>query len=159
MNKILMIDPDKCSSCKNCELICSFYHEQEFNPAKSRVQALTWERIGVGIPMMCMHCEDAACMEVCPVDAIYRDVETGAVLVDHDRCFGCKLCVSACPFGNVTYNLETKQVIKCDLCGGEPQCVEFCPSNAIEYKEDSSINRNKKLAVAEKFKDLFEEVE
>jgi carbon-monoxide dehydrogenase iron sulfur subunit len=159
MGKILMINPNKCSSCKNCELICSFYHEGEFNPAKSRVHALLWERLGIGIPMMCMHCEAAACMEVCPVGAIYRDREKDAVVINHDRCIGCKMCVSACPFGNITYDTTKKKIIKCDLCDGNPQCVQFCPSGAIEYKEDNAVNMSKKKVVAEKFKTLFEEVE
>jgi Fe-S-cluster-containing hydrogenase component 2 len=158
MGKILMINPDKCSSCKTCELACSFYHEQEFNPAKSRIHALTWERFGVGIPIMCMHCDEALCMEVCVVDAIYYDESTNAVLVDHDRCLGCKLCVSACPFGNITYNTDSKKIIKCDACGGDPQCVKMCPSEAIDYIEDNSVNLSKKKIAAEKFKDLFEGV-
>jgi Fe-S-cluster-containing hydrogenase component 2 len=159
MAKILMINPDKCSSCKNCELICSFHHGKEFNPAKSRVHALIWERLGIGIPMMCMHCEEAACMKVCPVGAIYRDEATGAVLVNESRCLGCKMCVSACPFGNITYDTDAKKVIKCDLCGGDPQCVKMCPSKAIEYREDSAVNMSKKKIIAEKFKQIFEEVE
>lgn len=159
MAKILMIHPDKCASCRNCELACSFAHEGVFNPNKSRVHALVWERLGLGVPLMCMHCDDAPCAGVCPTGALHRDEEANGVLWDKNKCIGCKLCVSACPFGNASYDNETKQVIKCDLCGGDPQCVRICPNQAIEYKEANEGVMAKKAMYAEKFKKVFEEVE
>jgi len=159
MGKILIVSPEKCASCRNCELACSFAHEDVFNPAKSRVHALIWERLGLGVPLMCMHCEDAPCMEVCPTGALGRDNQTNGVLWDKQKCIGCKLCVSACPFGNANYDVETKRVIKCDLCQGDPVCAKVCPNAAIEYKEADEGVLAKKALYAEKFKKVFEEVE
>ena len=70
MANVLMIHPDKCTGCRNCELACSFEHEGQFRPGASRVQAYTWEREGMSVPMMCQQCDDAACITVCPTGAI-----------------------------------------------------------------------------------------
>lgn len=158
MGKILIVSPSRCASCRNCELACSFAHEDVFNPAKSRVHALIWEKIGLGVPLMCMHCEDAPCVEVCPTGALSKNADLNGVLWDKQKCIGCKLCVSACPFGNVSYDVETKRIIKCDLCKGDPECVKACPNGAIEYREADEGVLAKKALYAEKFKSIFEEV-
>lgn len=157
MSKILMISPEKCIGCRTCELICSFNKEQEFNPKNSAVSVIIYNEAAISVPMMCMHCEDPACMKVCSVSAISKDKD-GNILIDRDKCIGCKLCVSACPFGNISVHTETKKVIKCDLCGGKPKCAEWCPTGAIEYKDGSSINLTKKKQIAERFKEVFGEV-
>lgn len=156
MAKILMISPEKCTGCRTCELACSFQHTQEFNPERSRIKVLTWENAGFSIPMMCQQCDDAPCVRVCPVNAIYRSEETGAMIVNNEKCIRCKLCVQACPFGNNTYDAVSHSIIKCDLCGGDPQCAKFCPSGALSYCENSAGNLVKRKATAEKFKELFE---
>ena len=71
--KILTVDPEKCTGCRNCELVCSVMHNGVSNPSLARIQVVKWEDIGVYIPMSCQQCEDAPCMTVCPKDAIYRD--------------------------------------------------------------------------------------
>lgn len=81
MSKILTISPDKCLSCRSCELICSFNKTGEFNPRESAVNVLAYEEAAISVPVMCMQCEDPACMKVCPVGAISRD-ENGAVVSD-----------------------------------------------------------------------------
>lgn len=155
MEKILLISPEKCTGCRTCELACSFHHEREFNPARARVAVLTWERAGFSIPMMCLQCDNAACVKVCPANAISRSEETGAMIVDDEKCIRCKLCVQACPFGNTAYDAMKRGILKCDMCGGEPQCAKFCPSGAIVYSENSAGNLARRKATAEKFKDLF----
>ena len=72
-------------------------------------------------------------MNVCPVGAISRDENHGFLNVDHDMCIGCRSCVAACPFGAMNYTRIDKKVFKCDLCGGDPQCVRFCEIKAVEY--------------------------
>lgn len=159
MEKILVVSPEKCSSCRSCELACSFAHEDAFDPSKSRVHAFIWERLGLGVPLMCMHCEDAPCMKVCPTGALERDLATNGVLWLKQKCIGCKLCVSACPFGNINYDVKTKRVLKCDLCDGDPACAKACPNAAIEYKYADESVLNRKAQYAAKFKKVFEEVE
>lgn len=152
-----MISPDKCIGCRTCEIICSFNRDNEFNPKNSAVSVLSYEGAAVDVPMMCMQCEDPACMKVCPVSAISISKDE-TVLIDGEKCIGCKLCISACPLGNITYNSKQKKVIKCNLCGGSPKCAEYCPSGAIQYKEGTAVNLGRKKMLSEKFKELFGEV-
>jgi Fe-S-cluster-containing hydrogenase component 2 len=158
MAKILMLSPEKCTSCRTCELACSFRHEQEFNPIRARVSVLSYEKAGISIPIMCLQCDNAACAKVCPVNAITRDDVTGAMLVNQMRCIKCKMCINACPFGSTGYDDINRSIIKCDLCGGEPACAKSCPSGAITYREGNTANLTKKKAIAAKFKEIFEGV-
>lgn len=158
MSKILTISPEKCIGCRSCELICAFNKTGEFNPKESAVTVLSFEEAAISVPVMCMQCEDAACVKVCPVGALSRN-ENGAIVTDEKKCIVCKMCISACPLGNMTFSAIEKKIVKCDLCGGSPKCEQFCPAGAIEYKEGTTANINRKKAIAEKFKDLFGEVE
>ena len=109
MGKQLMIKPEKCIGCRTCELVCSFGHDQAFNPRNANVTVMAYEEAAINIPVMCLQCEDPCCLEVCPVGAISRD-EIGAVVMDHAKCIGCKMCMNACPLGNISFNKEKKQV-------------------------------------------------
>ncbi|HWQ10966.1 MAG TPA: 4Fe-4S dicluster domain-containing protein [Holophaga sp.] len=158
MTKVLMIHPDKCTGCHNCTLACSYGHEAQFRPAATRVHVYTWEREGFSVPMMCQQCDEASCMKVCPTGALSR--VKGTALVDYDRakCIGCRMCTLACPFGNAVYDGATGAVLKCDQCGGSPECVKFCPSKALEFVDDSIATRSRKKSFAAKFKTAFQEV-
>jgi len=157
MAKILALAPEKCSSCRTCELACSFQHNQEFRPTASRVAVFSWETVGVSVPMMCLQCDNAACVKVCPVGAITKS-DKGAMVVNENRCIKCKMCLIACPFGNTTFDGVSQKIIKCDLCQGDPACVKFCPNGAITYKEPTAATMKKKKAYAAKFKELVQEV-
>ncbi len=133
MQKSLLIDPAKCTSCLQCELACSFEHEGAFNPAKSRIKVFEFEHGALAIPYTCTQCAEAWCMHACPVEAITKNPATGAMEVNEDTCVGCKVCTIACPFGTINYSQSSGKVIKCDLCGGDPQCAEACPTGAITY--------------------------
>jgi len=153
MDKVLIVDPDKCTGCKVCEFICSLTHENQINPMKSRIQVISWELRGVDIPIVCQQCEDAPCEAVCPVQAIHRDPETGALIIDEDTCIGCRMCVNACPFGAPTVKPDTRKVVKCDLCGGDPQCVYFCSAKALQYLPASKGVLQKKRRAASLYGD------
>ena len=152
MSKQLMIKPEKCISCRTCELVCSFGHYQEFNPKLSNVTVMDYEKATVTIPVMCMQCEEPACMKVCPVGAISRN-ENGAFVMDEAKCIVCKMCMNACPLGNISFNPVKRKVFKCDLCDGDPKCAKFCPSGAIVYGE--AVEMERKKAIADQLKDVY----
>jgi len=158
LSKILMISPEKCIGCRSCELICSFSKEKEFNPKQSAVSVFSYDDAAISIPMMCMQCEDASCVKVCPVGALQMN-EPGAVKIDREKCIVCKMCISACPLGNISFDSRKKKIIKCDLCEGDPQCEKICPTGAIQFGEGSSVNLARKKSIARKFNELFGEVE
>ena len=150
MAKILMINHEKCTGCRLCELVCSVTHEGVSNPSRSRINIIKWEAEGLYIPMSCQQCEDAPCMTICPVKAISRDRELDYVKIDYDVCIGCRSCVAVCPFGAMGFNVKDKKVFKCDLCEGDPQCVRFCDVKAIEYVDANQLNIIKKREAAHK---------
>ena len=150
MDKVLLIDHEKCTGCRLCELVCSVTHDGVSNPARSRIKVMKWEAEGLYIPMSCQQCEDAPCMNVCPVKAIHRDEDYGFVQVDYDVCIGCRSCVMICPFGAMNYNPMEKKVFKCDLCGGKPQCVRFCDMKAVDFVPADRISVLKKRSSAQR---------
>jgi len=154
MDKVIVVDPDRCTGCKVCELICSLHHEDEINPMKSRINIMSWEVEGIDIPMICQQCEDAPCQTVCPTRAIYLNEETGALLIDDAKCIGCRMCLSACPFGAPSVLPDTKKVVKCDLCSGEPQCVEFCEPRALQYMSAAKGKIQKQRKASQKLGEI-----
>jgi len=133
VRKVLVANPRICTGCRSCEVFCSFHHYRENNPRRAFIRIVKVEDECLDIPVICHHCERPSCMAACPVGAIYRDSETGAVLIDHDKCIGCMACVGACPFGAIVVDPKTGDVVKCDLCGGDPVCVKVCPTRALLY--------------------------
>jgi Fe-S-cluster-containing hydrogenase component 2 len=82
--------------------------------------------------LACRFCEDAKCVAACPEDALVQSEKTGVLIVKDNKCKGCDWCIQACPHGGITLHTDTGKAIACDLCDGEPQCVEFCPEEALE---------------------------
>ncbi len=158
MAKVLMIDYEKCTGCRLCELVCSVKHEGVCNPSRSRIKIVKWEWEGRYVPMTCQQCESAPCMAVCPVKAISRDEVLGRVVIDYDQCIGCRMCVAICPFGGMSFDSIGKRVVKCDLCDGDPQCVRFCEVGAVQYVEADRVSLIKQRAAAERFSALLQKV-
>jgi len=127
--------PDNCIGCRTCELVCSFVHEQVINSEKSRIRVHKEERYGFNYPVTCIQCADPECAKVCPVGAIVREDEV--VTIHEEECVGCGNCVSACPIGAIRLHPETGKAFKCDLCGGEPECVKWCPRGILKLREHS----------------------
>jgi carbon-monoxide dehydrogenase iron sulfur subunit len=143
--RVLAVDHEKCTGCRNCETACSVFHVQACNPTKSAVRIVKWPNRGLHVPVVCQQCEEPACANICPVQAISRNEDTGAMIVDPERCVGCQICIVACPFGAITLDRDRRQAIKCDLCGGaEPWCVRFCEPGALTYKRPAEISLDKK---------------
>jgi len=160
----MVIDVKRCVGCNSCTLACRaekgtpagiFYNRVE----KSEVGKYPAARMQFR-PMPCMHCQEPACLAVCPTGATYKR-DDGIVLIDHNKCMGCRYCVLACPYesrqplksidnyygpGTVTpfetakrSNFDKGTAVKCDFCvtrleqGLLPACVESCPAQARHF--------------------------
>ena len=138
MKGSIYVELSKCLSCHSCELACALEHSKSKELAKAIYEedpppvARVWvEAIeGAAVPLQCRHCEDAPCVTICPCGAIEKLGPGQPVIIDQEKCTGCKFCVAACPFGVVVLRDDGKVAIKCDLCpqrtkeGIEPACVK-----------------------------------
>lgn len=162
--KVKLIDVSKCTGCRSCQLSCKQWNQQPAKQTKNYgtyqnppdLQSNTWTLIRFqeitdkdGVKWLfrkdgCMHCTDAACVKACPSGALYY-TEYGTVGINHERCIGCKECVSACPFDIPRYDQATDKVYKCDLCltriqaALEPACVKACPTGALKFGDKASM--------------------
>jgi len=89
-------------------------------------------------------------MGSCPVNAIQKNKQ-GLVEIVEPECTGCGTCIDACPAGAIKLHPELGKALKCDLCGGNPNCVAYCPNNAIDYRDvpfDSRVYAKKAEDIA-----------
>ncbi len=134
--KVITMDTSKCVGCRNCELACAFAKSKTTcERYASQIRVNHYIDDHAIIPMTCLHCEEAWCLNVCPAGAIYRDEETNAVRINQEKCAGCKMCILACPYGNIHFDEKRLVSAKCDLCGGNPRCVGHCIAAALNYEE------------------------
>jgi len=119
---------ENCSGCMVCEIVCSMKHWNIINPKKSGIR-IEKKSVTEDIPHICSHGKECnlECVDACKFDAMR--VNDGVVYVDYENCVGCGACERACPLNAVW--IFNKKAYKCDLCGGEPQCVKFCSQNAL----------------------------
>jgi carbon-monoxide dehydrogenase iron sulfur subunit len=155
MEKILVVDHEKCTGCRLCEMACSVEHASVNNPSRSRIHVIKWQWEGFELPMVCQQCEEAPCVAVCPKDALSHDTSLGRVVLDYDLCIGCKMCVTACPFGGMGIDIVARQVIKCDLCDGDPACVRFCDPGALQFVPSTVANLRKKREAGQRFSEVM----
>jgi anaerobic carbon-monoxide dehydrogenase iron sulfur subunit len=140
---IFVVEVAKCIACQKCEIACAGHNVGEMNAARARIAVFPRPAVkpaeASGTPVTCFQCDDAGCVRVCQVGALTRSPVTGAIEIDHARCVRCKMCVPACPFGNMTWDEPLRQVAKCDLCHGMPQCALACPSGALKYRPAAEV--------------------
>jgi anaerobic carbon-monoxide dehydrogenase iron sulfur subunit len=130
--KFVSVDPSKCTGCGICEYACSTEKgETAMNPLRSRIRVVRMKPL-FNVALACRACEDAKCVTACPEKALSQAEKTGVIMVSDKKCKGCDWCVQACPHGGISIHSDTGLAVACDLCGGEPQCVEFCPEEALE---------------------------
>ncbi|MFO7661568.1 MAG: 4Fe-4S dicluster domain-containing protein [Chloroflexota bacterium] len=104
----MVIDESKCVGCDGCLRACHAYNDTPPEIAWSRVENAGVKEDGTPAyrPVPCMHCQDAPCVEICPVGASYRR-DDGIIMMDYERCIGCRYCQLACPYGARSFNWET----------------------------------------------------
>ena len=140
-----LVDVSNCVGCENCVAACR--KENALPDSYADRRWILEEEDGKGktrrLSHSCMHCENPSCMAVCPAGAITKD-NAGSVIVNKDRCIGCKYCYQACPFGVPSYNDDGMD--KCDTCRGSgvaagdtPHCVRTCKFGALKYGPVSKI--------------------
>ncbi len=125
------IKAKECVGCRICELVCSLRHTGAINPRKSRIRIFRLEdrdRIET-----CRFCADPKCVEACPTGAMH--LEDGLAAHDREKCIVCGACLEACPFPG-SLRIFEEELLKCDLCGGEPSCVKYCPTDALTLREE-----------------------
>lgn len=143
--RFITMDIKKCVVCRNCEYACSFRQSGDFRREDSNIRVEYHNDVKVCLPQTCMHCEDAWCLEICPAAAVVKDEVTGAIEIISEKCIGCKMCMLACPFGNIHFDKINMVSRKCNLCKGEPNCVAYCISGALQFTtvQDSCLNNRK----------------
>ncbi len=129
--KSLTADSKVCAGCRTCEIICSLSHEGSIDIRKSRIIVKSNSFKGSFTPRICHQCSDFPCFYACPEAAIRIDPDLGIVLIDEKKCVGCRECEKACPFKIIRYDEQKEKAFKCDFCNGDPQCVRWCPVNAL----------------------------
>ena len=162
MGKLIMVNIEKCLACKSCEIACAVAHskskilEESIKEHPTPQRRVTVEAVGeLAVPLQCRHCEDAPCILICPTAAIHRNQADGPVLIEQDKCIGCKFCLMVCPFGVIDVSTDGKVIIKCDLCiertraGHEPACVEACPTGALELANEKDLAAQKRQLAAQ----------
>ena len=180
---VMVIDLARCKHALACQKSCNKHHhipgdrqwlnvyEMQDAPATSPY----W------MPKTCFHCDNPVCVAVCPVDATFKR-EDGIVLIDNERCIGCRFCMAACPYSTRVFNwgapnepVETEEydpekgfprkmgtVEKCDFCpdmlreGMLPHCVEACPNGVYFFgdkNEDTVTNGSETFRLSQLLKD------
>jgi sulfite dehydrogenase (quinone) subunit SoeB len=191
----LVIDLDVCVGCHACATACKEWNSgghsaplPDFNPYGGGQWGVWFNRVHsfeegdgangepdgartVHFPRSCLHCEEPACVTVCPTGASYKRAEDGIVLVNADICIGCKLCSWACPYGAREFDEDQGVMKKCTLCidriyndnlaehERQPACVMVCPTSARHFGDLGDPNSAVSELVAERAgKDLMPEL-
>ena len=146
------VDASRCIGCQSCVGACA---ECGTHRGKSMIHLDFLDRRNTiaTAPMVCMHCEDPTCAEVCPADAIKRGEDGVVRSALKARCIGCSNCVLACPFGVPKMYAEQELMMKCDMCydrtsaGKRPMCATVCPSQALLYVKPADAPRRRERPV------------
>ena len=132
--KTLLLDLAKCTGCRRCELACSFEHEGAYGSKTARIQVIKLEDLGIDAPIVCRQCENRPCVPSCPTSALTIDEQTGATLVSWEECIGCGICIENCPLGAIHLHPTEGKSLICNLCNGNPVCVDACDTQVIRFE-------------------------
>ena len=153
----MVVDLALCIGCNACVVACKMENDTPQDCFNTRIES--WD-VGeyptvarANMPRQCGHCENAPCISVCPTGASYR-ADDGTVLIDYDKCIGCKYCMAACPYQSRWVDPEQGHVDKCTFCshrtanGLLPACVSSCITHARLFGDlnDPESDVAKKMA-------------
>lgn len=133
-----MIDYARCIGCHACEAACRECGDHG-QMGRAYVDLIRPEESLQTNPTICMHCKDPACARSCPTQAITVAPDGTVMSAQKERCIACANCTYACPFGIPLIDVETKLMVKCDLCydrtsvGLAPMCASVCPTQALRF--------------------------
>lgn len=144
-------DNTRCTGCKTCVMACKDYYDSPLDVAYRKVYDIEggqWTDRQDGtyatdcfmyhLSLGCQHCDDPACVKVCPTTAMHKDSNDGIVKVDTTKCIGCGYCVMACPYNAPKVDRSVGHAVKCEGCwervaaGQKPVCVSACPLRALD---------------------------
>ncbi|MBI2431746.1 MAG: 4Fe-4S dicluster domain-containing protein [Candidatus Hydrogenedentes bacterium] len=139
-------DAGRCIGCRSCFVACKAENSTPLRTDWRFVVERTTGRFPTPkrefISLACNHCDEPACIKSCPVDAISKRASDGVVLIDQEKCVGCRYCVAACPYGAPRVDTDTNKVSKCTMCvhrldaGLLPACALACVTGAIQFVPD-----------------------
>ncbi|MDO9594427.1 MAG: 4Fe-4S dicluster domain-containing protein [Lutibacter sp.] len=158
---VMVIDLAKCKNARKCVEGCQKGHNLDYHQEFMQIKLIQDNPLAepYWFPKNCMHCDEPPCVKVCPTGATYKR-EDNIVLVDNERCIGCKFCVTSCPYSARIFNWEHNAkfddksqpyspetnvpgaigtVTKCDFCpdllrqGLLPHCAQSCPEGVIYF--------------------------
>ncbi len=147
--KFVVADIELCTGCGACELTCALEKEKKFDPQYSRMKVQRSSQL-VNIPVACRFCKNAPCVIACPRDALKQSDDTGVIMVDEAKCDNCGWCIETCPYGAIAVHPDKKVVMMCDLCHGQPKCVEWCPRGGLELLTQKEYDQRAKKATVKK---------
>ena len=164
--KVMLVDVSKCTACRACQVACKSWNNLPAdrtrnlgsyqNPADLTPRNYTLIRFQEvedgqgGLKWLfrnekCFHCSDPGCLKVCPVPECIFKTPEGAVVIDSDKCIGCKYCVHACPFDIPRFDPVSEKMYKCTFCydrlanGMQPACSAACPTGTITFGDKPDI--------------------
>lgn len=148
---------DICTGCKACQVACKDKWDLETGVTWRRVAEYnggewtvnpdgTYNQTVVGyyVSVSCNHCANAPCVSVCPTQAMHKR-DDGIILIDYDKCIGCRYCEWNCPYGAPQFDSTRGIMTKCNFCydaldaGDQPACVAACPARALDFGERSEL--------------------
>ncbi len=191
----MAIDTKRCIGCNACTVSCKMANNVPADIQWTRVLTDGGEEVDTPngafpevsmgwLPVSCQHCENPACVKVCPVGATYKDSETGIVRQDYDKCIGCRMCMAACPYtgvrsftweepsngtdhalGDADAAPHQKHVVeKCTFCyqrqarGETPACMDMCLARARHWGDlDDPNSEISQLIASREYKQLLPE--
>lgn len=140
-----------CVGCQACETACKNKNKLDVG-IRWRVvdhveDTVNGRQVDRYLTYACMHCEKPACAAACPVKAYSKRAEDGIVILNREKCVGCRACINACPYKAISFNRNELKATKCDLCldylqqGQAPACVRGCPLKVLKAGDMSTIDK------------------